>query len=329
MDKATTLKTLITMLSKTPMSKREICEAMWLEEPQVEKLLTILRDEGKIIYEGQKYKVVALPAPKRAKKNKKKPISKISYILIIRIVLELIGVCASVLSVRYTAIYLFETLPPFWAWFLSSIMIIFSVMAFQMVVLFVQRKHWFLMAVFSILWVIVATYSMGSTVIGQYNARKDNFVAGTERRHAITTAISKEQIYKEQEATLLEKIRAAQVDLERYNKLIAAYDTIEKRDADRSSYNALANAIYSANMKINTWTKELDVVRQNRLSLLEGDAEVVAEEEAPTFYEWIATLFSISSAMIEFIISVLPALFIDIMAPLGVAIGLFLRDENT
>lgn len=323
MDKATTLKTLHTMLIQTPMTKKDICEKMWLQEPQVEKLLAILKDEGKVVYVNNVYTGVVAPIKKRVKKSKR--VSHNPYITIIRLFLGLIGFAATVLSIRYTAIFLLEVLPVFWAWYLSSIMVLFSVLAFQIIVVFYRKKRLTLAITCGTLWVIVMLYSMGSTVIGQYNARKETFSRNSVAYELVDVAKSKEEIYVQEERLLLDRLDARKQDLARYNKLISAYDTVEKRDADRRSYNSLATAIAQANTEIKGIVVEISELRSKRIEIV-GD--IVKEAPAPNFYEWIASLFMWNPAMVEFLISIIPAIWIDIIAPLGVALGIFLKEDT-
>jgi hypothetical protein len=74
-------------------------------------------------------------------------------------------------------------------------------------------------------------------------------------------------------------------------------------------------------------SKSLSAVRTKRLTLLE-EGSIIKETEAPTFYVWISAIFGWNSAMVEFIISIIPSIWIDIIAPLGVAIGLFLKEDE-
>ena len=49
------------------------------------------------------------------------------------------------------------------------------------------------------------------------------------------------------------------------------------------------------------------------------------EIKRKSFYEWIGTILKVKAMYIEFWLSVFPAIFIDIVAPIAIALSMFLR----
>lgn len=257
------------------------------------------------------------------------------YIIFIRFILELVGFGAAALSVRYTAIYLYDSLPMFWSWFLSSIMVIFSVMAFQIIIVFIIRKHKLLSFLFSVLWLIVTIFSMSSTVIGQYNANKEKFFIS---QNIVADRKSMSDLYDlyEKDINNLEINKEnRQKDLDRFNVLIKPYlddpnKRLESRESQRD-YNIYAQAIADAQRDIKLFISKIEDNRNKQKELLSvsGDQNI-NKESAPDFYDWIAySVFTDGNpALIQFIISLFPAVFIDLIAPIGIAIGLFLERKE-
>lgn len=279
---------------------------------------------------------------KNIKPNKEKEKVKVSssangkyYIIFIRFILEIVGFGAAALSVRYTAIYLYDSLPIFWSWFLSSIMVIFSVMAFQIIIVFIIRKHRILSFLFSILWLIVTVFSMSSTVIGQYNANKERFFISSS---IVADRKSTSDLYDLYEKDIIDlEINKSnrQKDLDRFNVLIKPYlddpnKRLESRESQRD-YSTYAQAISDAQRDIKLFITKIEEARnkQKELLTLEGDKNI-NKEEVPDFYDWVAyNVFSDGNpALIQFIISLFPAVFIDLIAPIGIAIGLFLERKE-
>ncbi|MFX0141036.1 MAG: hypothetical protein ACFFDN_45780, partial [Candidatus Hodarchaeota archaeon] len=122
-------------------------------------------------------------------------------LIVLRILMIIIGIGAIILSTYYTSIWLFSFLPGYLAILLSSIMVAFSVAAFECMIIFKENKQRILIVIFSIIWLIVLCFSMISTVAGQYNARMktevDNFSKKSEEIHS--SSILKSYINDEEE----------------------------------------------------------------------------------------------------------------------------------
>lgn len=268
-------------------------------------------------------------------------------IILIRVLMGFIGIGASVLSCYYTSVWLFEFLPPFLAVFLSFIMILFSVLAFQTIIFIWQQKEhpkrhlkwyrWvvlevrqnFLVVVFSILWVIVAVFSMGSTVAGQYN----KYVA-QERQQVIEqeqTDTTKNQLLitelKTSEKTTLSNIDEKKRYREHIVSSLEQFKTIQEQIDKQKEYNDLRRRLTVTDKEIDSLLRTLTTTREEIQELIKTtDYTIVVKQD---FYTWIATLLGFSKDMIQFIFSIFPALFIDIIAPTGVAVALFLKKRLT
>lgn len=74
---------------------------------------------------------------------------------------------------------------------------------------------------------------------------------------------------------------------------------------------------------------ELRAVREKIAALIDT-GELAPAVERQDFYTWFATVSGVSPGMVEFVLYLVPALFCDIMAPLGlfVAFGLYRRKER-
>jgi len=316
---------ILDLLSKQDATKAEIQSALW--ETNVRQLSLVLREmlEEKLIYKNRhSYSIVKAEVVPKRRKKKEIPHKDGKQILTLRIVFAIISVVASAVSVRNTSNYLLESYPLFWAFSLSTIMSLFMLAAFGTLVLFWKRGQHMLAITIGILWFVVTTFSMSSTTIGMYNAQKESFVqkSTVDRKLSTNTALLEQ--YEEQMVNIQKLINDKSVSLARYNKLISAYDTVEKRDENKKDYNALSWSISEAEKFIQTKTAELNGVVAKRVGIMGDEVVIVAK----SFYDIMEELFGVPAPMVQFLLSLMASLFIDILAPLAVSLALFLKEEE-
>lgn len=251
------------------------------------------------------------------------------FVGILRCFMLIVGFCAIIMSVYFTYNWGLEYLTELFSLLLSLTLVIFSVGAFQVFLLLVQNKQIIYSFVFIIVWLIVLIFSMQSTVAYLYNSRT---VSLTE--NAVNTNDINRQNYiyddlikreKEKENDLIE----LKNNLKNLNKLISEFnmDEIEEK---KKIYDDTYRKIKDIEKRIDLFTKDLNKIRIEKDKFLSEEKEVgvIVEVERKNFYIWIAGIFNISADILEFVIACFPAIFVDIVAPLSVAVSLFLKKRS-
>lgn len=259
------------------------------------------------------------------------------YIIpITRIAMLIIGLGAVVVSVFYTSVWLLEFLPTFLALLLASIMVGFSVLAFEMIIMFLSGivvKHWskwFIVTGFSALWLIVAAFSITSTVAGQYNQHIKNSKEYAQLNESNKVDAIKWNSLKERKAELLERRVEKKSQLSTLIGIANQATTIETTEKHSSTITAANNRIYITEQALNKIESDLDAIRQEEKRMLDKNPSQVNSDstEIPDFYSWIASVFKIKKDLAQFWMSLFPAIFVDIISPVALAVAMFLKRQK-
>jgi ABC-type multidrug transport system fused ATPase/permease subunit len=234
---------------------------------------------------------------------------------IIKILMAVIGGGASIMSVYYTATFLLEYLHPILAVMLSAIMVLFSVFCIDVMIIFYNNGNQrSLIALFAGAWLVVFLFSMVSTVIGQYNARALNLSEGNTVAESMTW-----ELIGEQEETLKKEIEEAEKSLASFRK---SFNTLsEKEDRNWHFYDA-RNKLKDAEILLTKKTNELKALQQERKDFLNKGMATAPKHD---FYQWFGKAFGFNPDKVSFMVSILPAIFIDVIAPLAIAVSMFLK----
>ena len=308
-------------------SKSYIKDALWVEsDRKMDNMLKSLLRDGLIKYDpskkGYTIKKTFVQEKKKKRTVKKTPIVKHSIsIKFLRVIFGLLSVGASAVSIRNTSRYLIESYPVVWGFTISILMSIFMVSAASMMVYFFQRKKIAPGAGLFILWAIVTVYSMASTSIGMYNAQKEMFVERTVYDKAITTQNTILEEYNKQ-------IEGTQELIDNKKETIKNLKSdLRKFEEGSVDYKNTMWYIEVAERFINTKQAEMNTVIDKRIALMEKDKDIeTVQVRAKTFYEEMEGLFGIKAALIQFVLSLCASIFIDIIAPIGASMALFLRE---
>lgn len=311
-------KKIVQLLEQQPYTKAQMKEILFVESDRfMTRVLKELRKDNVIELNGHYY---SLYEPQVVSGT-----HQLNWQFItLRFLFSFMSIGASIMSIRNTSVWLLSMFPAFYAYLLSTIMSMFMVASAGVVVFLWQKRHIFTAIPILLLWGVITFTSMSSTVIGMYNAMLPNVTAKLEKETIDNKSNLVYNTYQSEIEDLESIIADKKQSLQRYNTLIASYDSIEKRDADRASYNALAWAISDAESYIKKYTDEIRVLRGKMLVTVENK-EVV--EIPATFYEVMANIFHKDASFIQFILHCFVACLVDIIAPLGAGIALFLKEE--
>jgi len=309
---------ILDLLKSGEFTRQQIKEALWIEsDRKLDTVLKDLRKERLIYYNGNGiYSLIEKPKkPRKVRKSQKNTIS----IVLLRIIFGVLSIGASTVSIRNTSRYLLESYPFIWGMSISILMSLFMVSAASMMVYFNQKKHYIKASGLGILWAIVTFYSMMSTTIGAYNFQKDSFVKKTSIEKIDNTNDMLYNEYQKQAEGIQKLIDDKTITLTRLNKEIIGYE------AGTKQYNNTAWAITVAEREIKAQQEKLSELTDKRVAVV--SKRETTEVVAKTFYEEMEGLFGVQAALIQFVLSLMASIFIDIIAPIGASLALFLKEE--
>jgi hypothetical protein len=254
-------------------------------------------------------------------------------VLVIRALMVVIGLGAAVMSTYYTTFWLMEFLPTVLAVVLGSIMVFFSVIAFETILIFAQNRQWPAAVTFVLIWVVVAAFSIVSTVAGQYNQHQRALVRTSVENVETTTSRLQLQTLREQRAEILGRAESKREQIASLNKILASVSDIEKRAQFGRSWADTQVQIAAAEKVLTGLQKEIDATRAAERELLAKAPAALAADPlsvsaAPDFYTWLAGVLRISRDLSQFWLSLFPAIFIDVIAPAALAVSMFLARKK-
>ncbi len=279
------------------------------------------------------------PAPAR----KAKPADERTYgvpIYIVQGVMSIIGIGAAVISVYYTTIWLLEFLPAAFALLLSSIMIGFSIASFETVILFmsgeVTRSRWVKVSIatgFILLWIVVSFFSIMSTVAGQYNKHVSNL--RDQAKAGISTGRAQWGILQEQKGELQKRLSDYQKQVTTLTNIMDGMGSVEARKNNAGVWAENQWRLQKANEQMSRIASDLDKVREQERAQIEESRKsgVLLSlagdlKQVPDFYGWMSTIVKVDRDKVQFWLALFPAVFVDIIGPVGIALGLFLRRKK-
>jgi hypothetical protein len=197
-------------------------------------------------------------------------------------------------------------------------MVTFAVCAFELIILFKQSKHFLLVGIFIILWIVVTVFSMVSTVAGQYNA-KINLLTDRYKEEVIQRDQDNSRSeFLEQKKEYQDTLQILRKDISYYGSLLSEFNTREAIAKDQIRYNSISWNYRKIKNEIEILSKKLSTLRQSKV-------KHSIKKSAPDFYMWVSNLWGWDPEMIQFWMSIFPALFIDLIAPISVAVFMFVK----
>jgi|GEM_PF-3778500 len=280
--------------------------------------------------------------PKKKTLSKKAKTEDISVygmpVYIIQVLMGIIGLGAAVISVYYTTIWLIEFLPWGFALLLSSIMVGFSICAFETSILFLSGQMTknriskvSVVASMILLWIVVSFFSIMSTVAGQYNKHIFNLRDSTEQSRS--TGRMKWDILQEKKAEIKRRLADYRQQMSVFTNIIGGMNDVESRIKNNGIWYESQYKLKQVNKKIVELNKSMDVVRTEEKEFLNQSKKTglllgsESNKKTKNFYSWLAGVIGIASDKIQFGMSLFPAIFVDLISPVGIAMALFLRNK--
>jgi hypothetical protein len=253
--------------------------------------------------------------------------TKIDSFTILRWVMGLIGISASVMSAYYTQIWQHETLSIFWSWFLSLIMIGFSSTAFLTLIGILTKslkgnwKNIGIAIIFTILWVICLIYSVQVTVAGRFSQYQEIL----SKNNVVENATNANKLKIDNLQSSIDSLKIDKVNNQKQlDVLLNQYDYMQvdmgiKGETFQSIQNKITKVqgmIADINNKIENKNVEYEKII--------GSDVITNVDSKFGFYDWAAKIYKTDRSNIEWWMLLFPSLFLDIASPIALAVFMFL-----
>lgn len=220
-------------------------------------------------------------------------------VLLIILILAFASVCSMYESTLHTATYLFDYVDMISAWLLSTAVTAYNSSAFEVSVMFHNMKRNFMAFIFMLLWAMVTLFSMATTVSVFYDRFNFN-----------ETQIAQENKTVDSNKLGLELLRTKEKDLR---------EAIEFKKKDIEYRQEHEYATTAVRLELENLQKELQENLTEQQKLLEETPEVMEEklQRKESLFAFLGRLIGLEGGILEFIMSTLSAIFINLIAPLS------------
>ena len=203
------------------------------------------------------------------------------------------------ISTLHTATYLYDYVDVFSAWLMSASVTAYNATAFEVSVIFKGKRRFGLAFVFITLWAMVTLFSMATTVSVFY-----------DRFNFIETQIALENKQTDSNKLALELLQKKESDLR---------ESIEFKKKDIEYRQEKDYATTAVRTELNELQEELQKNLSEQQQLLQETPEVTekATKRKESLFAFLGRLMKIEGGVLEFIMSTLSAIFVNLIAPLS------------
>ena len=246
----------------------------------------------------------------------------------------ILGIGSIIISIYYNTLLALQFLPGVLAVIAGCIFVLFSVIAFEAMLLFLsyKLKQWkrvFVIAGFLILWLTAAVYSMTSTVNGRYERYMQNTQLQSSDNRTINAGRLKWANIQERKTILTQRIIEKRKQISQLYGILAGVKDLTDREKHGTIFSDTQWRISLSEKELDRYNNDLLKVQDEEANELKLNPESTdADIEAGKyndFYEWLGTIFNISKEKIHFFLSLFPAFFFDVISPVAIACFLFLK----
>ena len=203
------------------------------------------------------------------------------------------------ISTLHTATYLYDYVDMFSAWLMSASVTAYNATAFEVSVIFKSKRRFGLTFVFITLWAMVTLFSMATTVSVFYDRFNFTETQIAEENKAIDSGKLAIQLLQKKEADLRESIDFKKKDIEY-----------------RQEHDYATTAVRQELEKLQTELQENLTEQQKLLSDTPEITEKVTKKKESLF-SFLGRLLHMEGGVLEFIMSTLSAIFVNLIAPLS------------
>lgn len=328
-------------------SVAELAESMGFTVPDVQDAIRRLKTQGVLTeYNGRLYLRGDAPEPEAAPKETIRRAPNREYtgdstglaqlrevgVPVIRITMVLVAIVAVGISIHFSRLWLLSFLGATGAASLAAVMVLYATVAPQIIgVVMVRVSVIRVLAsvVIGATALLVMVFSMVSTVAGQYAGFQQTEATGANENRQEIAAAATWDLLQSQAEGLRERIADKQEEIDAVQVLLKEFDTLEKRTEKWTFYLTTTSDLERMGGDMDRLQADLrEVQSEIRSAIDSGSASIVVTDSRETFYDWAGGLLLIASDRVQFWLSMFPAVFVDIIAPLALAIAIFLRKRE-
>lgn len=203
------------------------------------------------------------------------------------------------ISTLHTATYLYDYVDIISAWLMSASVTAYNATAFEVSVIFKSKKRYGLTFVFIMLWGIVTLFSMATTVSVFY-----------DRFNFTETQIAEENKQADSNKLALELLQKKESDLR---------ESIEFKKKDIEYRQERDYATTAVRNELTKLQEELQTNLTEQQSILETTPEITEEtlKRKESIFAFLGRILHIEGGVLEFIMSTLSAIFVNIISPMS------------
>ena len=218
-------------------------------------------------------------------------------VMFIILLLTFTSLISGYISTLHTATYLFDYVDVFSAWLMSASVTAYNATAFEVAVMFKVNKRYALALLFITLWGMVTLFSMATTVSVFYDRFNFTETQIAEENKSIDSGKLELQLLQTKEKDLREAIEFKKKDIEYRQEREYATTAVRK--------------------ELNDLQSELQKVLSQQQKILSETPEVTqtVSKRKESLFSFLGRLCHIEGGIMEFIMSTLSAVFINLITP--------------
>lgn len=216
------------------------------------------------------------------------------------------------ISTLHTATYLYDYVDVISAWLMSASVTAYNATALEVSIIFKSKRRFGLTFVFIMLWAMVTLFSMVTTVSVFY-----------DRFNFTETQIALENKQVDSNKLALELLQKKEADIR---------ESIEFKKKDIEYRQERDYATTAVRTELNKLQEELQKNLSDQQQLLEETPEVKEEtvKRKESLFAFLGRLMKIEGGVLEFIMSTLSAIFVNLISPLSLTtVTEILKKKNT
>lgn len=215
------------------------------------------------------------------------------------LLLAMTSIISMYISTLHTAVYLYDYVDRISAWLMSAGVTAYNSTAFEVSVLFKGRRRYTLTGVFMLLWVFVTLFSMATTVSVFYDRFNATEVEDSLVNSGRDAGRARLAVLRSQEASLREAV------------------AFKRRDMEYRQEHEYATT--AVRLELNGLEAELQSNLDEQMALIEGTPDATAEKPVvrESLFAFLGRLMHMKGGVLEFIMSTLSAVFVNLIAPLS------------
>ena len=254
--------------------------------------------------QGELYDYEYAKATGNLRKLNEKPEKLPRSVLLMCLALMVTSFGSMYISTVHTATYLLDYVDKVSAWLMSGVITVYCATAFEVVLLFHDRKKHVLSVIFGLLWALVVLFSMVTTVSVFYD--RYNFA----------------QVQQKTESAVSDSAHLSLSVLQTQEKDLREAISFKKKDIEYRQERDYATT--AVRVELDKLQKQLQENLEKQKELVEKTPDAVKTEESTirkeNLFAFLGRKMNIDGGVLEFIMSTLSAVFINIISPLSVSV---------